>query len=180
MAMDLLQQFLGRSPQRQQEYADFLQRFQSDPNSISDEEAARRYREMMQNASPELAAQANQQVFSQLPQQDRQALAQHFQRAHNDPNQQFDGYTYSDPNQAADPRNLGRMASQATQQQPDLLRQLVGQNSPLNSTAGKIALAAGAAYLASQVLGGQGKMPDFGNLFGGMGGGTSHQRQVGG
>lgn len=179
MAMDLLQQFLGKSPQRQQEYADFLRRFQNDPNSISDEEAARRYREMMQNASPEVAAQANQQVFSQLPDQQRQVLASHFQRAHDDPNQAFDGYNHSDPNQAADPQNLGQMAAQAAQQQPDLLGQLVGQNSPLNSTAGKIALAAGAAYVASRVLGGQGKMPDFGNLFGGMGG-TSHQRQVGG
>ena len=180
MAMDLLQQFLGRSPQRQQEYADFLQRFQSDPNSISDEEAARRYRELMQNASPDVAAQANEHVFSQLPQQDRSALASHFQSAHNDPDQPFDGYTYGDPNQAAEPRNLGRMASQAAQQEPDLLGQLVGQNSPLDSTLGKVALAAGAAYLASRVLGGQGNMPDFGSLFGGISGGTSHRREVGG
>lgn len=180
MAMDLLQQFLGANPQRQQEYSDFVRRFQNDPNSISDEEAARRYREMMRNAPPEVAAEANQQVFSHLPEQQRQALADHFRNASQDPNRPFDGYSYDDRNQAADPRNLGRMASQATQQDPDLLGQLVGPNSPLNSTLGKAALAAGAAFLASRVLGGQGKMPDLGGLFGGMSGGTSHQRQLGG
>jgi hypothetical protein len=162
MAIDLLQQFFGTNPQRQQEYSDFLQRYNNDPNSISDEEAARRYREMMRNAPPDLAAQANQHAFGQLPQQDRTALADQFRHASQDPNRPFDGYTYNNPNEAADPRHLGRMASQASQQDPDLLTQLVGPNSPLNSTLGKAALAAGAAFLASRVLGQQG------GLFGGQ------------
>ena len=75
MAMDLLQKFFGTNPQRQQEYGEFLDRYQRDPGSISDEEAARRYREMMRNAPPDLAAQANEHAFGQLPQQDRRALA---------------------------------------------------------------------------------------------------------
>jgi hypothetical protein len=173
MAMDLLQQFFNRNPQRQEEYGDFLQRYQNDPSSISDEEAARRYRELMRQAPPELAAEANQHAFEQLPQQDRRALADRFQAAHRDPNRPFDGYTYDDPNEAADPRHLGRMAGQATQQDPDLLEQLVGQESPLNSTLGKVALAAGAAFLASRVMGG------LGGLLGGQSG-TSHRREVGG
>jgi hypothetical protein len=162
MAIDLLQQFFGTNPQRQREYGDFLQRYQDDPSSISDEEAARRYREMMRHSSPDLAADANAHAFDQLPQQDRSALAERFRTAHQDPSRPFDGYTYADPNEAAEPRQLGRMAGQASQQDPDLLEQLVGQDSPLASTAGKIALAAGAAFLASRFLGGQG--------------GTSHQR----
>ncbi|HEX9373355.1 MAG TPA: hypothetical protein VF897_20245 [Roseiflexaceae bacterium] len=171
MAMDLLQRFFGTNPQRQQEYGDFLQRYQNDPSSISDEEAARRYREMMRNAPPDLAAQANEHAFQQLPPQDRRALADRFRDATQDPNRPFDGYSYNDPNEAADPRNLGRMAGQATQQDPDLLEQLVGKNSPLNSTIGRAALAAGAAFLAGRVLGGQG------GLFGGNPG---MQREAGG
>src|SRR5262245_31923336 len=105
MAMDLLQKFFGTNPRAQQEYSDFVQRYQDDPSSISDEEAARRYREMMRNAPPEIAAEAHEQAFGQLPQQDRRVLADRYQAASRDPNRPFDGYNYSDPNQAADPRN---------------------------------------------------------------------------
>lgn len=155
MAMDLLQQFFGTNPQRQQEYADFIQRYQDDPNSISDEEAARRYREMMRNASPNMAAEAHQHAFEQLPQQDRRAVADRFRSATEDPNRPYDGYTYNNVDEAADPRNLGQMAGRASEKDPDLLEQLVGKDSPLNSTMGKVAMAAGAAFLASRFLGGQ-------------------------
>src|SRR5690349_4476231 len=157
MALDLLQRFFGNNPQRQQDYADFAQRYQNNPNSISDEEAARRYRELMRNVPPDTAADANAQAFQQLPQEDRHALAKHFSDATQDPNRPFDGYNYSDPNQAADPRNLGRMAGQASSQDPDLLEQLMGKNSPLNSTLGRAALAGAAAYLANRYLSGQGQ-----------------------
>jgi hypothetical protein len=163
MAADLLQKFLGTNPQRQQEYADFVQRYQDDPTSISDAEAARRYREMMRNAPPDLADQAHDQAFGQLPSQDRRQLADRFRDATQDPNRPFDGYNYNDPNQAADPRNIGRMARQADQQDPNLMDQLLGKNSPLNSTLGRAALAGAAAYIASRVLSGQGiKMPGIG------------------
>ena len=170
--MDLFQQFFGTNPQRQQEYADFVQRQQNDPNSISDEEAARRYREMMRNAPPELAAEANQHAFEQLPQPDRRAVADRFRAAHEDPNRPFSSYNYADPDEAADPRHLGQMAGQAAQQDPDLLEQLVGKDSPLNSTLGKAALAAGAEFLASRLLSGQ-----SGGLSNVLGGQTSHRRQ---
>ena len=68
------------------------------------------------------------------------------------------------------------MASQANQQDPDLMEQLVGKDSPLNSTLGKAALAAGAAFLASRVMSGQGG--GLGGLFGGQSG-TSHQTRCG-
>ena len=172
MAMNLLQQFLGSNPQKQQEYADFVQRYQNDPNSISDEEAARRYRELMQNSPQELADEANQQGFGQLPEQDRRQLAQQYEQAHSNPGRPFDGYNYNDPNQAADPRQLGRMTQQAGNQDPDLFGQLFGQNSPLNSTVGKAALAGAAAFLASRVLSGQGQQGGgLGGLLGGQQGG---------
>ncbi len=116
MAMDLLQKFLGSNPQKQQDYADFVQRYQNDPNSISDEEAARRYRELMRNAPQNLADEAHQHGFGQMPEQDRQQLAQQYQDANRNPGRPFDGYNSNNPNDAADPRQLGRMTQQAENQ----------------------------------------------------------------
>jgi len=174
MAMDLLQKFLGSNPQKQQDYADFVQRYHNDPNSISDEEAARRYRELMRNAPQDLADEADQHGFGQLPEQDRRQLAQQYQDANGNPSRPFDGYNYNDPNQAADPRHLGRMTRQAENQDPDLFGQLFGQDSPLNSTVGKAALAGAAAFHASRVLsGGQGGAGGgLGGLLGGQQGGA--------
>jgi hypothetical protein len=165
--MDLLQKFFGTNPQAQQDYGEFVRRYQDDPNSISDEEAARRYREMMRNAPPDVAADAHEHAFGQLPQQDRSALADRYRAAAQDPNRPFDGYNYSDPNEAADPRNLGRMSRQAEQQDPDLFDKVLGKDSPLNSTLGRAALAGAAAYVASRVLSGQGggiNIPSLGGL----------------
>ncbi len=63
------------SEQSRADYSDYLKRFQEDPQSISTEEAAQRYKELMSHASPELAAEANQHIMSLLPQNDRAVLA---------------------------------------------------------------------------------------------------------
>lgn len=156
MAIDMLQKFLGSDPQRKEEYSDFVQRYQDDPNSISNEEAARRYREMMRNSPSGLAAEAHDQAFAQVPQEDRRKLAEKFQGATQDPERPFNGYHFPDTDQAADPRNIGQMAHQAETQDPDLLEQLIGKDSPLNSTLGRAALAGAAAYIASRVISGKG------------------------
>jgi hypothetical protein len=142
---------------QQQELADFLRRYQEDPNSISAEEAASRYRELIGMASPEAAAEAHDQAFAQLPSRERQALAQQFQAAQNDPSSPFDGYGYDDIDKAAAPRTLGLMAQQASRQDGGLLDRLLGKDSPLNSTLGRMAMSAAAAYLARKLLGGQGQ-----------------------
>lgn len=160
MAIDLLQQFFGTNPQLRREYTDFMQRYKDDPRSISDAEAARRYRELLRRAPPELAAEAHAYGFGQLPQGDRRSLAERFRDAAQDPSRPFDGYAYPEPDSAADPANLGHMASQAEQQDPDLLERLVGKDSPLNSPLGRMALAGAAAYLANRVLG-QSDLPDL-------------------
>ena len=156
MATDLLQKFFGSNPQAQQDYGDFIQRYQDDANNISDEEAARRYREMMRHAPPDLAEQAHEQAFGQLPQRDRSALADQYRDAARDPNRPFDSYNYDTSDAAADPRNLGRMGYQAQEQDPDLFDKVLGKDSPLNSTLGRAALAGAAAFIASRVLSGQG------------------------
>ena len=155
MAIDLLDRFFGTNPQAQQDYGDFVRRYQDDPNSISDEEAARRYREMMRNAPPDVAAAAHEDAFGQVSQADRRAAAERYRDANNDPNHPFDGYTYNDPDEAAAPGNLGRMSRQAEEQAPDLFDTVFGKDSPLSSTLGKAALAGAAAYVASRVLSGR-------------------------
>lgn len=151
-----LGQFFGQDNTRQQEYQQFTQQYQQDPHGISEAEAARRYRELMAQTQDDDDDYGDDQVFGQMPPQDRRALAQHYQHATQDPQRPYQGYPQGmDLDEAAQPRNLGRMTRQAARQDGDLLDQIVGPNSPLSSTAGKLALAGGAAYLASRFLGGQ-------------------------
>lgn len=152
---DQLGKFLNGNPQSQQQYQQFADQYDNDPHSISDEEAARRYRELMAQAQPNSPAvqQAHQQAFSQMSQQDREALAQHYQQATQDPNRPYQGYQQQYTlQQAAEPQQLGQMTHQAAQQDPDLLSGLMGPNSPLQSTGAKLALAGTAAFLAKQFL----------------------------
>ncbi len=153
MNMSLLEQFFQQHPERRQEYADFIQRYQDNPDSISDEEAASRYREIMRHASDAEADEANDQAFQGLPIDTLKSLAGSFLNANNDPNRPYDGYQFNNDDEAAQPRNVGRMARRAEQKDPDLLDQILGKDSPLNSSMGRKALAGAAAYLSSRVLG---------------------------
>jgi hypothetical protein len=156
--MDRLNQFFGQDNNRTQEYQDFSQRYQQDPHQISEAEAARRYREMMAHGQfdDNDLDDVHEQSFNQMPEQDRRALAQRFQSATQDPSRPYQGYPQDmDLDQAAQPRNLGRMARRSAQEDPDLLEQLVGPNSGLNGTGAKLAMAGAAAFLASKYLGGR-------------------------
>jgi hypothetical protein len=153
MSVDLIQQLLGGN---QGEYADFLRRFQADPNSISEEEASRRYRELMSKLPPEAAAQAHAQVLAQFSPDDRRRIAAQFQGANNDPRRPFHGFDADDLDQAAEPRTLGVMSQRASAQDPDLFGQIFGQGqeSPLGGQLGKLLMSALVAYLAQRMLGG--------------------------
>ncbi|MEO7908916.1 MAG: hypothetical protein ABIV47_04635 [Roseiflexaceae bacterium] len=70
------------SEQSRADYSDYLKRFQEDPHSISTEEAAQRYKELVSHAPPELAAEANQQIMGLLPQQEREVLADNIHGSH--------------------------------------------------------------------------------------------------
>lgn len=150
-----LEGFFKQDPQREQDYRDFDKRVQNDPNSISDEEAARRYREMVANQEdddPETEAES-ERAFDKLPADDRRKLAQHYREANDDSGRSFQGYNKDlDDEQASSPRELSRMTREAARKDPDLLEGLFGKNSPLSSTAGKAALAGLAAFAARKFL----------------------------
>ncbi len=154
--LDRLVQFLGQDESRQQEYRDFERRYNENPDQISDAEAARRYREIMaqiDNDENEDVGSAYDQAFGRMSEQERRALAQRFQEATRDPRRPYHGYREGmDLDQAAQPRELGRMTRRASQEDPDLLEQLLGSDSPLNSTVGRAALAGAAAFLARRYL----------------------------
>src|SRR5262245_47560510 len=103
MSIDVLQRFLG-DPHRQQEYRDFVQRSKDNPTSVSNAETAQRYSELFRHAPPELVEQALDHAFQQLPAPDRQLLATQLHAATLDPSRPFDGYTYTDPQAAAEPQ----------------------------------------------------------------------------
>ena len=155
--MDRLNQFFGQDNQRQQEYQDFSRRYQQDPHSISDAEAARRYRELasqLDDEDDDDLDEAHEQAFNQLSPQERRQLAEQYQRATQDPRRPYQGFQQDyDLERASQPRELGRMTRRASREDPDLLEQLVGQNSPMASTGAKLAMAGAAAVLASKFLG---------------------------
>ncbi|CAA9556000.1 MAG: hypothetical protein AVDCRST_MAG86-199 [uncultured Truepera sp.] len=154
---DKLSQFFGQDTNREQEYSDFERRYREDPDSISDEEAARRYREIAQHDDdmddPQMDSEY-ERAFSRMSSDERRELARHYQEASRNSSRSFQGYRDDyDLDRAASPRELGRMTRQASQQDPDLLESLLGGNSPLASTGGKIAMAGLAAMAAKKFLG---------------------------
>ena len=156
--LDQLGQFFGQDRSREDDYRDFERRYREHPDQISDQEAARRYREMMAHMrdddDDEEAYNEYERTFGQMSPQERRALAERYMEATRDSDRPYQGYREDyDLDRASSPRELARMTRRAAQEDPDLLEQLVGRNSPLSSTAGKMALAGLAAFAASRFLG---------------------------
>ena len=154
----MLGEFFGQDKSREEDYRDFERRQRENPEQISDREAAQRYREMMQHVDDgdenEEVEQEYERAFSNLSPQERRDLAERYMKATEDSGRSYQGYDRQhDIERASSPRELGRMTRRAAKQDPDLLEQLVGSNSPLNSRGGKMALAGLAAFAAKRFLG---------------------------
>ena len=154
----MLGEFFGQDKKREEDYRDFERRQRENPEQISDREAAQRYREMMQHVDDgdenEEVEQEYEKAFNNLSPQERRDLAERYMKATEDSGRSYQGYDRQhDIERASSPRELGRMTRRAAKQDPDLLEQLVGSNSPLNSRGGKMALAGLAAFAAKRFLG---------------------------
>ncbi len=126
--MDLLGNLLGGGQQRD-EYQDFVRRYdQGDPwDGISDDEAVNRYRQVAQQAPPDVYQESAQQAFSRLTPQQRREFAQYLQQAAQQQgyrDQDLDGDGVAD--RLEDAGSLGRVTTRMHQQQPYLLEQLLG------------------------------------------------------
>ncbi len=155
--LEKLGDFFNQDPQRQQDYQDFERRYRESPDQLSDAEAAQRYRELMAHADDQDdqdAQQAYDEAFSKLSERERRALAERYREATQDDSRPYQGYNQNqDLDTASSPRELGRMTRKAAQQDPDLLEQVVGPNSPLSGTGGRMALAGLAVFAAKRFLG---------------------------
>jgi hypothetical protein len=149
-----------------------IQRVLQATDSLSDEEAAARYQQILRQLPPDQAAELNALALSQVNPDERRNLAGQFRQAHHNPQTPFDGYDYDDDDEAASPMGLGRMTARAHEQDPSLLGGMFGgTNSALGGTVGKAALGALAAILMRQMMSGQrGGAAAQGLPMGGMGG----------
>lgn len=150
-------------------------------NSLTDEQASERYEAILDKLPPEAAAQLNALAFTQLSDDDRSEVASQFAQAHNDSARPFAGFSFNSRDEAANPVNLGQMSALAQQQDPALVQNIFGRNSPIAGTLGKAALSALAALLLRRMMSGQGQQGgtqqggDLGSILGGLLGGQAQQ-----
>jgi hypothetical protein len=156
-------------PNNQQMYQNYANAWdQGTYSQIPEQEASQNYRQFVNNAPPQMVAQAHQQYYQQMPPQQRGGLLQGLlgglmQQGYS-PQQM--GLQSTDPNTMS-PQDAARMTGFAQQQNPDILHQIMGPGGPLGSTGAKLAVAGIAALAAKQMLG----MGPGGNTGGGgMGG----------
>ncbi|NTU80974.1 MAG: hypothetical protein HGA45_16600, partial [Chloroflexales bacterium] len=136
--------------------AGLAQQIMAAANSLSDEEAAQRYQQILARLPKDEAAKLNTLALTQVAPDQRRVLASGLKAASQDPARPFDGYGDDDDDTAATPQSLGRMTAQAAKQDPELANSLLGgNNSALGGQIGRAALAALAALLIQRILGGQ-------------------------
>ena len=149
--MKKINEFFEQDQARQQAHQDFAARYQQDPEQLTDDEVSRHYRELANHLDDQDMDAAHQLAFAQMSEDDRRTLAQQYQYATRDPSRAFQGYPAgTDFKRMAQPRQLGRMTRDAARNDPELLEQLVGPDSPLPSASAKLAMAGTAAALASR------------------------------
>ena len=154
-------------PNNQQMYQNYANSWdQGTYSQIPDQEAYQNYRQFVNNAPPQMVAQAHQQYYQQMSPQQRGGLLQGLlgglmQQGYS-PQQM--GLQNTNPNNMS-PQDAARMTGFAQQQNPDILHQIMGPGGPLGSTGAKLAVAGIAALAAKQMLG----MGPGGNTGGGGG-----------
>lgn len=148
-----------------QRYQDFVERYQRQPQDISEQEAAARYQEVAPHLSPEDHLQAAQEAFARMSPEERAQFGRYMAEQ-----AQRQGHDFIDLNQDGiddrlqDPDYLAQTTTQAHQQQPGLLGQLFGggggghagdaAGGMLSNPLAKGVLGGIAAYGLSRLLGG--------------------------
>jgi hypothetical protein len=157
--MGLLDELIGGG-NRQQEYGDFVQRYQQGPpyEGISDDEAGQRYSEVAGEVDQQTYQDSARDALTNLGPDERNAFASQLHQ-----HAQGQGVDTGWDGQSTDPDSLAAMTSNVHQQNPDLLTGLLGG-------------AAGAGGLGG-MLGGGGQSA-LGGLLGGAGGGNPVMKAV--
>src|ERR671933_485200 len=152
--MGLLDSLLA-NPSQQQDYQDFVGRYQQGQphEGYTDQEVVQRYQQVAPNLSPQEYQAAAEQSYARLSPQERLQLGQYLQQQARQ--QGLAGFGQGVPvDQYQDPRYLARATAQVHQQQPGLLGGLLGGGGGGSNPLAKAALAGIAAAAVSRALGG--------------------------
>ena len=125
--MGLLDELLGGG-QREQEYQDFVNRYDQGPpyEGISDEEAVSRYQEMAPHLDPDAYQQAAHDSINQLSPEERLQFGQQLGNQAQRQGLSLPGLHEGGDERLGDPGMLASLASGLHQQQPGGLARLLG------------------------------------------------------
>jgi hypothetical protein len=148
--MSFLQNLLGDS-QQQQDYQQFINRYQQGPpeHGYSDREAWQRYQQVAPQLPPQDYEQAALAAFQRMSPDQRQQFGQYVQQQ----GLQLPGFQQGGMGNYQDPGQLAQAMRQAHQQSPDILQNLLGSGGALSNPMVKAAVAGIAAMAARQMLG---------------------------
>ena len=171
--MGLLDELMGGGD-RQQEYGDFVQRYQQGPphEGFSDEEAGQRYSEVAGEVDPQTYQDSAREALSNLGPDERNAFASQLHEY-----AQGQGVDTGWDGQATDPDSLAAITSNVHQQNPDLLGGLLGGAAGGGLGGGLGSVLGGGGGGLDGLLGGGGQ-PGLGGLLGGAGGGNPVMKAV--
>jgi len=181
--MGLLDSLLGNS-QQQQDYQNYVQRYQQGPpqEGYTDQEVLQRYQQVAPQLPPQDYQQAAQQAFDHLSPRERIQFGQYVQQQAQTQGTPVAGFGQGVAQEAySDSGYLAQHTAQLHQQQPNLLTQLLGGGGNasgggmLGSPVAKAALAGIAAMAVSNAMGGG----MGGNAIGGLLGGVLGQNRGG-
>lgn len=157
--MGLLDELMGGGP-AQQQYGDFVNRYQQGPphEGITDEETGQRYNEMAGQLDPNTYQQAARDSFANMPPEHREQFGQQLQGL-----AQQNGMNLPYQAGTTDPQQLAEMTTQVHQQNPGLLGSLLSEAAPMAM-----------GMMGGEMMGGgmSGMGGPMGGMLGGMGGGN--------
>jgi hypothetical protein len=126
---NLLQSLLGGG-QQQQQYQDFVNRYEQGPPSqgYSGQEVLQRYQDVATRVPPDLYEQSAEEAFARLSPQERAEFARFLQQRAQQQHVSLVDYNRDgiDDRMQQDPHALAQMTTRMEQQQPGLLGQLLG------------------------------------------------------
>lgn len=174
--MGLLDSLLG-NPQQQQDYQNYVSRYQQGPpqEGYSDQEVLQRYQQVAPQLPQAEYQQAAEQAFTRMSPQERSQFGQYVQQQSQAQNMPVPGFGQGvGPEVYQDPQYLAQHTAQFHQQQPGMLGQLLGGGggSMLGSPVAKAALAGIAAMAVSNAMGGAAG-GGLGGMLGGVLGGQN-------
>jgi len=173
--MGLLDSLLG-NPQQQQDYQNYVQRYQQGAphEGYSDQEVVQRYQQVTPQLPTEDYQRAAQEAFSRMSPQERIQFGQYVQQQAQAQGTPVAGFGQGVTQEAyGDSGYLAQHTAQLNQQQPGLLTQLLGgggtsSGGVLGSPVAKAALAGIAAMAVSRAMGGGMGGGAVGGLLGGI------------